>query len=180
MRQKMEFTLDELRTQSARLAAQIDQSSRESESTKQEITHLEHELDQAERMELRTGDETLRREAEQRLTEARAKLARLIEHGRKAHHESGRCDMELRHAENVARQARIARATALSDAVFAKLAGDRKARAELLSGVALLMVGHQNMSLGNWDWPGILADVFKIPDGDELGPHLEAAKKALA
>lgn len=176
----MEFTLDQLKTQSARLAALIDQSSRESESTKQEVTLLEREFDQAARMELRTGDEAPRREAEQRLTEARAKLARLIEQGRNAHHESVRVDMERTHAETAARQARIARATALSDAVFAKLAGDRKARAELLSGVALLMVGNQNMSLGNWDWPGILADVFKIPDGDELGPHLEAAKKALA
>lgn len=176
----MEFTLDQLRTQSARLAAQIDQSSRESESTRQEITRLEHELDQATRMELRTGDETPRREVEQRLTEARAKLARLIEHGRKAHQESGRVDMERMHAENVARQARIARATALSDAVFAKLTADRKARDEILRGVALLMAGRQSMNLGNWDWPAILADIYKEPDGDELGPHLEAAKKALA
>ena len=176
----MEFTLDELKTQSARLAALIDQCSRESESTKQEITRLAHELDQAARMELRTGDETPRREAEQRLTEARAKLAQMIEQGRMAHHESVRVDMERTQAENVANQARIARATALSDDAFAKLTADRKARAELLRGVALLMVGHQSMNLGNWDWPAILADVFKIPDDDEFGPHLEAAKKALA
>lgn len=138
---------------------------------------LELELDEAIKAALRTGDESMERDARQRLLAVDAELATLRDKQRLAGDAARETQAELRAADMSFSALLNDAARKFYGAIEREIRADKKLRSLLIEAVALFAVA--NGGGGQVVWELHLQDVFPPPSDDEYAQAFAAARARL-